>query len=232
MTFATAEYAAVILLLAFFSFVSYKKRSLDAAGIIAGIAVGIITYIIGGIRPFIILLAFFVTAELCTRYARMQLGSKSETRTAGNIFGNAGAAVLALIIGYPSNVTGFFGAISTALADTASSEIGMLSKKKPVLITSFKSVEPGTDGGITLLGLGAAVAGAAIIATLYILLYPQTNIIIFPIVVGAGFIGSLVDSLLGAVYERRGMMRNTHVNFIASACGFVIAAAAAAALGV
>ena len=59
-------------------------------------------------------------------------------------------------------------------ADTFSSELGILSKDKPRLLTSwnFRTVPPGTNGGITLLGTSAGFLGASIMALTSVLLLP------------------------------------------------------------
>lgn len=59
-------------------------------------------------------------------------------------------------------------------ADTFSSELGILSKSKPRLLTStnFREVPPGTNGGITLLGTMAGFLGAFIIALTSVVLLP------------------------------------------------------------
>lgn len=59
-------------------------------------------------------------------------------------------------------------------ADTFSSELGILSKHSPRLLTSwnFRRVPPGTNGGITVLGTMAGFLGAAIIALTSLLLLP------------------------------------------------------------
>ncbi|MBU0662221.1 MAG: DUF92 domain-containing protein [Candidatus Diapherotrites archaeon] len=212
------ELALLLGLLAVFSAISYVKNSLTNKGIIISNVLGIVVYRLGGMESFLVLIVFFIIAESCTRYARAKTGEVHERRTTSNIFGNAGAAVVALALGAH---LAFFGSIASALADTVSSEIGMLSRRKPRLITTLEEVEHGTDGGVTILGLFAGALAAGVIGIIYF--YINGNILVLPIMVFAGFAGSLIDSVLGAVFERGGKMNNMEVNFIASICGGGIA---------
>ncbi|KAI4284055.1 MAG: hypothetical protein L6R38_001693 [Xanthoria sp. 2 TBL-2021] len=72
-----------------------------------------------------------------------------------------------LVVGIVSNY-------AAVAADTFSSELGILSKGKPRLLTSwnFRTVPPGTNGGITLLGTSAGFLGASIIALTSVVLLP------------------------------------------------------------
>lgn len=93
-------------------------------------------------------------------------------------------------------------------ADTLSSELGILSKSKPVLITTLRTVPPGTNGGVTFAGLLAGIAGsAAISATSLVFLNfcngannPQ-RLQTFLVLTGLGTAGTLLDSLLGAILQ-------------------------------
>lgn len=94
-------------------------------------------------------------------------------------------------------------------ADTFSSELGILSKSKPRLVTApWRIVPPGTNGGVTLTGLGAGLVGAYCIASTSTLLLPfckewsTTDKAKYTLALTlAGLSGSLLDSYLGAIFQ-------------------------------
>ncbi|KAK5048905.1 hypothetical protein LTR84_005325 [Exophiala bonariae] len=97
-------------------------------------------------------------------------------------------------------------------ADTLSSELGILSKGKPLLITSLRAVPPGTNGGVSGAGLLAGIGGAAVIAANCCLLLDLCDgprqggevmllAKVFVLLTGLGTVGTLLDSLLGAVLQ-------------------------------
>lgn len=104
---------------------------------------------------------------------------------------------------------------ASAAADTFSSELGILAKSNPILITSFissplspKTVSKGTNGGVTAFGLLAGLAGAAIIGAVSLALLSfcstwhlsqKLALLIGITLVGA--MGSVLDSVLGAWFQ-------------------------------
>ena len=66
----------------------------------------------------------------------------------------------------------FAGALAAVNADTWATELGVLSKSSPRLITTGKTVEPGTSGGISLTGTLAALGGSVFIAIPAVLFQP------------------------------------------------------------
>jgi uncharacterized membrane protein len=94
-------------------------------------------------------------------------------------------------------------------ADTFSSELGILSKSKPRLITApWRVVPPGTNGGVTATGLGAGLLGSFILSTTSTLVAPfckswnfSEKVTYTLAMTAAGFSGTLLDSLLGALFQ-------------------------------
>ncbi|MBN1940699.1 MAG: DUF92 domain-containing protein [Candidatus Diapherotrites archaeon] len=211
------ETAVVLLALLIFSLFSRSKKALDFEGILAGNILGIGVFLLGGLNSFFTLLVFFLVANLATKIGRKDK-TEFETRSTGNILGNGAPSLICLYFNAP---LAFFGAISAALADTMSSEIGVLSKKKPVLITTLQEVKRGTDGGVTKRGYIAAAIGALIIAAIHFIF--AQNIFAAIIVFLAGVLGTTIDSILGAVLERRKILNNTTVNFFGSTAGAILA---------
>ncbi|KAL9005156.1 MAG: hypothetical protein Q9188_002070 [Gyalolechia gomerana] len=80
-----------------------------------------------------------------------------------------------LVVGIVSNY-------AAVAADTFSSELGILSKSRPHLLTSwnFRQVPPGTNGGITLWGTMAGFLGASSIALTSVLLLPFCPVALTP----------------------------------------------------
>jgi len=163
---------------------------------------------------------FFALAEGITLF----FNKKHKKRNYSNIIGNCSAAVIFLIIGlvfhklelldYNLFILASIVSINAAFSDTFSSEIGKLSRFKPRLITTFKKVEKNTDGGITLLGITGALLASFISSVFFYLVGYQTTFIIVLFI--GGVLGSIVDSYIGAIIERRGIFNNNQTNFLAT----------------
>src|SRR5207245_1921121 len=114
------------------------------------------------------------------------------------------------------------GAVATAAADTCSSEIGKAYGRRTFLITSFRPVPPGTEGAIslegTLGGLLGAVLVAAVGAALGVYSWPLAGLVTL-----AGLLGSLAESVIGTVAERRGWLDNNLLNALNTAIGAAFA---------
>jgi uncharacterized protein (TIGR00297 family) len=125
-----------------------------------------------------------------------------------------------------SDAVGVAAALTVAAAATVSSECGQALRREARLITTFERVPAGTDGGVTLGGTaaGAVAAGLVSLVGAWAALLPMRWMWI---AVAAGVFGMVVDSFLGALFERRGWIGNDSVNFISTVVAAVGAAAAA-----
>lgn len=116
-------------------------------------------------------------------------------------------------------VVGIVANYACVAADTFSSELGILSRSSPRLITSLtlRRVPPGTNGGVTALGLGAGLLGSMLVVTAGMLFLPlcgqgahghQSGWTVYSrqaLLLGLtvwGAAGSLVDSFMGGWLQR------------------------------
>lgn len=85
----------------------------------------------------------------------------------------------------------------------------MYSKRPPVNILTREMMPRGLSGGVSPLGLGATVVGAASSAFLAMLLFHTFGYAIptgpsaFLFIVACGVVGSLVDSMLGVLMQAK-----------------------------
>lgn len=104
---------------------------------------------------------------------------------------------------------GVFLSFAVHTADTWATEIGILSKTPPRLVTKLsKEVNPGTSGGITIVGCIASLFGGILISVVYLIavlistaIVIERMIIISFIIILGGFLGSIIDSIEGATIQ-------------------------------
>jgi uncharacterized protein (TIGR00297 family) len=200
-------------------YLGYRRRALTRSGWLGAVITGTAIFGFGGLAPGLLLIVFFVSSSLLTRYKEsakaevVESFAKGGPRDLGQALANGGvASVVAVLYGSagepPWLFAAFVGAMAEANADTWATELGVLSPQQPRLITSGRVVAPGASGGVTWLGTLAALGGAALIGGLAALLYSDWRLLTLGAI--AGLLGSLLDSLLGATVqgmyysERRG----------------------------
>ncbi|KAK8291582.1 hypothetical protein E1A91_D06G069700v1 [Gossypium mustelinum] len=216
---------------------SYRRKSLDLSGALAGFLVMTIHFV-AGYRFGAMLLVFFFTSSMLTKVGedkkrRVDADFKEGgQRNWIQVLYNSGiAAVLSVLIGnltgwedkcldsndsvlITSLIGGIIGHYSCCNGDTWSSEIGVLSDDQPRLITTFKSVRRGTNGGVTKTGLLAALAAGSVIGLTFVLVgflttrcsneMAMKQLLVIPLSAVAGLLGSIIDSLLGATLQFSG----------------------------
>lgn len=216
-------YVVLLLLVGAFT---YNRKALDLWGTLAMVIMGIIIIFSAGISWLLLILIFLILSLVATRhskYYKQNLGIYEGKRTAKNVISNGVVAFIMAAFGgyYLPLVGGFIGAIATATADTLASEIGIL--QRPRLITTMRKVDPGTDGAISVLGTLVGIVGAAIIGiAAFFLGIISDPLLSLKIAVISGTVGCFMDSILGAVFERRNFINNEHVNLLATITGALV----------
>ncbi|MDE1175433.1 MAG: DUF92 domain-containing protein [Edaphobacter sp.] len=173
----------------------------------------------------IALIVLFLLSFAATRFGRSRkeargLAEGRRGRQASQIVANLGAAALFAAAGSP---VGCIAALAEAAADTNSSEIGQALGGPVRMITTWQTVPPGTDGGITIRGTMAGILAAIVVAALSTIGHTTWHQRI--IICLAAWLGLFFDSLLGATVERKGWLGNDLVNFLSTVAAALIAVA-------
>lgn len=181
----------------------------------------------GGVLPLTMLAALFVFGVLATKIGaerKRVAGAAQELRGAPHVLANAGPAML--LLSWDGGLLGVCGACAAlcgALADTLSSELGMLSRRRPRLMLLGPVVATGANGGMSWLGTFVAAVTAVAAGTVFgsALDAPVAGVCL---AIGA-FLAMAVDSLLGVLLERHlpAALGNHVVNFCAALGGGVAA---------
>ncbi|MBT8507852.1 hypothetical protein AZH53_05425 [Methanomicrobiaceae archaeon CYW5] len=214
---------AVVIAFAF-GYFSYRMKAADLPGIFAAILLGILLIVFADVTWFLVMLAFFIMGSAMTRYrydAKTKMGvaeGHGGVRGYFNVFANGlagvAAAVLFGITGDPAYTAFYLGSVGCATADTLASEVGVTGGT-PRLITTLRQVPCGTNGGVTLKGEVAGTAGAFILGVIAYLL-GVADVTLLVITTLGGFVGTNIDSLIGALWENKGIFGNAGTNFLAT----------------
>jgi len=213
-------------LAALVAYAGYRAKSLSASGAIAACLVGGTIFGIGGLDWAVLLLAFFASSSLLSffkaadtrKIEATETFDKGGRRDAAQVLANGGvAAALAAFSGLAGGgppyfylFAGYVGALAAATSDTWATELGVLSRTRPRMITTGKSVDAGTSGAVTIIGIAAAVGGAIFIglvaATLLLFYGNEVSLIegaaaLVTVALAGGIGGSVLDSLLGATVQ-------------------------------
>ena len=229
-----AHVLAALCVTAIFAALAYALGMVSLSGALGGFVVGALIYASLGPQGFAVLALFVVGASLLTRlgYGRKRRSGTAEAaggrRGARNALANcAVAAACALLYALTSSdafAAAFVASLGAAFADTAESEVGQLYGRAPRLLTTLRRVPAGTDGAVSVPGTFAGVAAAALTAALGYGLGLIDGVPSALLVALAALSGTVVDSLVGALYPRVGNeLTNVLCTLVAATLAFAFA---------
>jgi uncharacterized protein (TIGR00297 family) len=189
----------IVILLAWFV---RSRNWLDQTGSLAALWIAAILWMSGGWKalsaPVFLLVVGSVTGKL------IRPNHASEKRTAQQVFSNG---LIGVVLYMLYGMTGQFhwlllawSSFAISVCDTISSEVGVAVGGRTYNAVTLRSMQPGLSGGISLAGTAGGLA-----ALLLLVLFMGGILPVSPIqllwVLGTGFIGMLVDSILGSKWQ-------------------------------
>ncbi len=192
---------------------SYLLRLLSLNGSAATFLLATIVFGVGGWEWGIPILTFFLLSSFLSKYGKARksqfqlMFDKSDRRDAGQVAANGGVAGIVVLcwyfapdmhVWYPI----YLATLAAVTADTWGTEIGLFSRGLPRSITTLKEAEKGTSGAVSLIGIFGGAVGALLIA-LSGMIWPTgiRSVTEAGVIVLAGVLASLVDSLIGATLQ-------------------------------
>jgi uncharacterized protein (TIGR00297 family) len=217
----TSSYLLLSVILVATMIVCVATKKLTIGGSLMAGLIGCSVYFSSGFQGVCMLMFFFLLSVLATAH-RKDLKHKINTvhiqtngRTAGQVFANGGMVLicswLVILNGVNKEIYQIMmaGSLASALADTLSSELGMVYGKRYFNILTLKRDINGLDGVVSIEGFAIGTTGAVLTGIIAAGLTKDAIIITL-----AGTAGNLADSLLGASVERKGIIGNNLVNFL------------------
>lgn len=164
----------------------------------------------GGWILTIAVVVFFITGSLFTRLNHDRVPKDElegyETRRDGlQVWANGFWIAIFCIFWFLTDVELFlaaaFAVVAVATADTWATEVGLRNPGRTISLISGRAVKPGTDGGVSLKGTLFSLLGALLIGFFASQGVGQNPVWIMGAITLAGFLGCIIDSYMGAIYQ-------------------------------
>lgn len=228
MNFSFGRIGGAVIISSLLAWRGRSRNSLSATGAIAAWTVGFISFSCA-LRSGMAMIAFYYSSSRLTKMqAKLKQRLDAEYKPGGqrnaeqvlscSLIATGLSVAHWIYVGVDGPIamspslhsmlmTGILGHYACCTADTWASEVGVLNKAWPRLVTKpWQRVPPGTNGGVSGLGLLASVLGGSFIGVVFVFAgtgagWPVEELWLIPFGGAIGIIGSLLDSLLGALFQ-------------------------------
>ncbi|MHB1829923.1 MAG: DUF92 domain-containing protein [Candidatus Micrarchaeaceae archaeon] len=213
--------------------------TLDVSGTLLAVLFGLITFYFGlQLWWFFmaVLVDFLVLSAIATRAKeeeKMRMKGYEKVRSWKNVVANGMVPVAIVVIyfvfasyegvspaGSQIIVYSFIASLAAVTADKFASEFGVLYGHPKDIITQAR-VRRGTSGGITWMGTLMGLVGSALIGLTALSI--GASLMVFDVIVIAGVVGNVVDSVLGH-FEEQGIGNKYTSNIVCAVTGSVLCA--------
>ena len=186
-----------------------SKAMTPSGGIVAFILFALVGfYGKGFLQVGFVFALFFISTIVAVISKKLDINKKIEVkeqgRKANQIIAVGLFGILSMVIYHYTNIKLFyylfFLSFVEQFADSMASDIGRLTKRKNVSIITFKPVEKGISGGVSLLGTLCALLGSMLLM-LIPFLFNALSFKFYIAVSLLAFLGTVVDSVLGALFQ-------------------------------
>ena len=134
------------------------------------------------------------------------INQKTGARDFAQVFVNCFPVVCSIVLWglFKSDifVVVLFASLCETVSDSMSSDIGVMSKSQPISIISFKPIQTGMSGGVSTLGTLSGIFTSLFCGLLYLIFW-KGDFLHFGIIVLSGYLGVLLDSVLGATIQAK-----------------------------
>jgi uncharacterized protein (TIGR00297 family) len=221
----------------FFALSRNKLQSaLTISGILHAFALGTCLWATTGWRGWSVCVLYLILGSVVTKvkFAEKEQQGLAEGRGGRrgpeNVWGSAATGLFCAIAATRAPLFGispslfmiaYVTSLATKLADTFASEIGKAYGKTAFLITTFRRVQPGTEGAVSAEGTAASILGGLLLSV-YANLIGLVDLPSVALCTVAAFLATNFESVLGAtLQEKDGLdwMTNEVVNFINTLVG-------------
>lgn len=200
--FVGAAYAAGA---AAFGWYTWRRGSLSAGGAVTAMLLGLLVTLTAGVTWLLPLFVFFLSSSLLGKLLPVTTvagdAKDKQPRDVVQVLCNGG--VYGLVALLDLDPTLLLVTLAVATADTWASEIGKYFRRPTFDVLRLRRVPPGLSGGVSTVGNAGGAAGALLLGSLGFLLIDGYSVTDYLAVSTLGFLGMLLDSVLGAGLQAR-----------------------------